>query len=171
MSEWILIHLPTGGNVKVPLRTANRCSGKELTDLCWEAIPGLRSSDKHYRSIRTYHGREEPDPIPSWVAADRKLIDQGLKTKRFSFMPRIYPEAWHELSNAFAVELLFLSVKKAVYANEMKFNDTCKDQLSGCALQAMTGNYKSENESRSALRRFYLVPLTKDLEYWAESER
>ena len=69
------------------------------------------------------------------------------------------------------MELLFLSVKKAVYANEMKFNDTCKDQLAGCALQAMTGNYKSENESRSALRRFYLVPLTKDLEYWAESER
>ena len=55
-------------------------------------ILGLRSSDKHYWSIRTYHGREEPDPIPSWVAADRKLIDQGLKTKRFSFMPRIYPE-------------------------------------------------------------------------------
>ena len=53
----------------------------------------------------------------------------------------------------------------------MKCNDTCKDQLAGCALQAMTGNYKSENESRSALRRFYLVPLTKDLEYWAESER
>ena len=60
-------------------------------------IIGLRSSDKHYWSIRTYHGREEPDPIPSWVAADRKLIDQGLKTKRFCFMPRIYPEVRTDL--------------------------------------------------------------------------
>ena len=40
MTDSILIHLPTGGDVKVPSRVANRCNGKELVDLCWEAIPG-----------------------------------------------------------------------------------------------------------------------------------
>ena len=41
-------------------------------------------------------------------------------------MPRVYPEAWPELSNAIAIELLFLSVKKAIFLNELKFNDATK---------------------------------------------
>ena len=44
--------------------------------------------------------------------------------------------------------------------------------MAGTALQAYIGNFRSENESRSALRRHYLVKIfNKDLDYWAECEK
>ena len=103
------------------------------------AVLGLRSTDKQYWSIRTCHGRDE-DTVPTWLTSDRKLSDHSIKCREFIFLPRVYPEAWHELSNAFAIELLFLSVKKAVYMNELRFTDATKDALAGCALQVGVRN-------------------------------
>ena len=95
---------------------------------------GLRSSDRQYWSVRSCVKREE-DTVPTWLQPDKKLSEHPTKSREFIFLPRVYPEAWHELSNAFAIELLFLSVKKAIYLNELRFTDATKDQLAGCALQ------------------------------------
>ena len=94
-------------------------------DLCWEAIPGVRSADKVYWSIRSFLPLDD-DLSPIWLTLDKKQSDVVTKCKEFIFMPRVYPEAWPELSNAIAIELLFLSVKKAIFLNELKFNDATK---------------------------------------------
>ena len=46
-----------------------------------------------------------------------------------------------------------------------------KDQLILNPEKALIGDYRDESSSRSSLRRHYLVPVTKNLDHWAESER
>jgi hypothetical protein len=199
MNDSIFIHLPHGFDIKLPRRHANRLNGKELLDLCWKVYPDVKQSDRVFWSIRSgvaFHADggfnnnsqsssysripfashnhqhdSKDDETPNWIAFDKKFADYNFKTSSFYFCPRIYPEGWHQLSNVLMVELLFLSIKRSIYDDELKFTDTAKDCLAGYALQAYIGNYRSEHESRSALRRLFLVKIGRDLDYWAESER
>ena len=98
-------------------------------------------------------------------------IETKIQNCSFIFCPRIYPESLYTLHGALIVELLFYSVKRSIYDDELKFTDQAKDILAAYALQAYIGNYRSENDSRSALRRYYLVKIGRDLEYWAECEK
>ena len=95
------------------------------------------------------------DSVFTWLQLDKKLSDQGVKSRELEFVPRLYPEVgliqrhfpsiriqhWHQLQNSYAVELLFLSVKRAVYSGELRFSDNAKDSLAGHALQGTGSSF------------------------------
>jgi len=101
---------------------------------------GLKREDHLFWSIRvtpTPSLSRDVDAVFNWLQLDKKLSDQGIKSRELEFVPRLYPEHWHQLQNVYAVELLFLSVKRAVYSCELRFTDNAKDVLAGYALQGM----------------------------------
>jgi len=172
MNDFIYIHLPNGRDLKIARRWANRQTGKELLEQCWKVYPEVKKEDRIYWNIRTAEiDRRKDEDFLIWLAPEKKLSEYNFKNCSFIFCPRIYPESLYTLHGALIVELLFYSVKRSIYDDELKFTDQAKDILAAYALQAYIGNYRSENDSRSALRRYYLVKIGRDLEYWAECEK
>ena len=110
--------------------------------------PDIKTGDRAYWSIRASGGasihesripfsnvqNNHNDDSYNWLG-EKRLADYNIKSANFFLCPRVYPEGYHLLQSVTTVELLFQSIKRSIYDDELKFTDKAKDMLAGYALQ------------------------------------